>query len=163
MRSGWIFFQASLLVDADGEVVRPWVAWFIDVATKAITGTAVTPGHLSRASILAALRAAVLRTGPYGPAGGIPWERVLWHRTDWRDTTELFILTALRRRATRAHPRADSRGAARNAYGAWLLLLDQGPQAARDLAARLADMLPIVGWDNHRQDVLARTAVPVSG
>ncbi|MFI5620586.1 Mu transposase C-terminal domain-containing protein [Streptomyces sp. NPDC051567] len=64
--------QAPLLVDADGELVRPWVTWFIDVATKAITGTAVTPGHPSRASILAALRAAVLRTGPYGPVGGIP-------------------------------------------------------------------------------------------
>lgn len=64
--------QAPLEVDADGELVRPWVTWFIDVATKTITGTAVTPGYPSRASILAALRAAVLRTGPYGPAGGIP-------------------------------------------------------------------------------------------
>lgn len=64
--------QAPLLVDADGDLVRPWVTWFIDVATKTITGTAVTPGHPSRASILAALRAAVLRTGPYGPAGGVP-------------------------------------------------------------------------------------------
>lgn len=43
--------QAPLVVDADGELVRPWVTWFIDVATKTITGTAVTPGHPSRASI----------------------------------------------------------------------------------------------------------------
>ncbi|RSS56256.1 hypothetical protein EF912_14475 [Streptomyces sp. WAC07061] len=57
--------QAPLVADADGELVRPWVTWSIDVATKAITGTAVTPGHPSRTSILAALRA----------AGGIP-ERV---------------------------------------------------------------------------------------
>ncbi|MGW2651874.1 transposase [Streptomyces sp. NPDC001393] len=64
--------QAPLLVDADGDLVRPWVTWFIDVATKTITGTAVTPGHPSRASILAALRAAILRSGPYGPAGGVP-------------------------------------------------------------------------------------------
>ncbi|MFD5073073.1 Mu transposase C-terminal domain-containing protein [Streptomyces sp. NPDC058369] len=64
--------QAPLPVDADGELVRPWVTWFVDVATKTITGTAVTPGYPSRASILAALRAAVLRTGPYGPSGGIP-------------------------------------------------------------------------------------------
>lgn len=42
--------QAPLVVDADGELVRPWVTWFIDVATKTITGTAVTPGHPSRAS-----------------------------------------------------------------------------------------------------------------
>ncbi|WP_435811681.1 Mu transposase C-terminal domain-containing protein [Streptomyces virginiae] len=64
--------QAPLLVDADGDLVRPWVTWFIDTATKTITGTAVTPGYPSRASILAALRAAVLRTTPYGPAGGVP-------------------------------------------------------------------------------------------
>ncbi|MEU4970062.1 hypothetical protein [Streptomyces smyrnaeus] len=48
--------QAPLLVDAGGKLVRPWVTWFIDVATKTITGTAVTPGHPSRASILTALR-----------------------------------------------------------------------------------------------------------
>ncbi|MEW2418898.1 hypothetical protein AB0953_35240 [Streptomyces sp. NPDC046866] len=56
--------QAPLVVDADGELVRPWVTWFIDVATKTITGTAVTPGHPSRASILAALRA---RRAAYRP------------------------------------------------------------------------------------------------
>ncbi|MEU6896022.1 hypothetical protein ABZ934_30565 [Streptomyces sp. NPDC046557] len=66
------YVQAPLVVDAYGELVRPWVTWFIDVAAKTIMGTAVTPGHPSRTSILAALRAAVLRTGPYGPAGGIP-------------------------------------------------------------------------------------------
>ncbi|MGW8357835.1 hypothetical protein [Streptomyces wedmorensis] len=64
--------QAPLLVDADGDLVRPWVTWFVDTA---ITGTPVTPGVLSRASVLAALRAAVLREEPYGPAGGTP-ERV---------------------------------------------------------------------------------------
>ncbi|WP_443059401.1 Mu transposase C-terminal domain-containing protein [Streptomyces sp. NBC_00435] len=83
--------QAPLVVDADGELVRPWVTWFIDVATKAITGTAVTPGHPSRASILAALRAAVLRTGPYGPAGGIP-EHVRVDRG--RDFLSKTVLTA---------------------------------------------------------------------
>ncbi|MFJ7170196.1 Mu transposase C-terminal domain-containing protein [Streptomyces globosus] len=64
--------QAPLLVDADGDLVRPWVTWFIDTATKVITGTAITPGVPSRASVLAALRAAVLREDPYGPAGGTP-------------------------------------------------------------------------------------------
>lgn len=64
--------QAPLLVDADGDLVRPWITWFIDTATKVITGTAVTPGHPSRASVLAALRAAVVRDDPYGPAGGVP-------------------------------------------------------------------------------------------
>jgi putative transposase len=64
--------QAPLLVDADGDLVRPWVTWFVDTATKVITGTAVTPGVPSRASVLAALRAAVLRVAPYGPAAGAP-------------------------------------------------------------------------------------------
>ncbi|MFE0678662.1 Mu transposase C-terminal domain-containing protein [Streptomyces sp. NPDC058867] len=64
--------QAPLLVDADGDLVRPWVTWFIDTVTKVITGTAVTPGVPSRASVLAALRTAVLREDPYGPAGGVP-------------------------------------------------------------------------------------------
>ncbi|MFI1524866.1 Mu transposase C-terminal domain-containing protein [Kitasatospora cineracea] len=64
--------QAPLRVLADGQLVRPYVTWFIDCATKAITGVAVTPGTPSRASILTALRSAVLRTGPYGPVGGRP-------------------------------------------------------------------------------------------
>lgn len=64
--------QAPVLVDADGTVVRPHVTWFVDTATKAITGLAITPGSPTRASVLAALRAAVLREGPYGPAGGVP-------------------------------------------------------------------------------------------
>ncbi|MFJ5534109.1 Mu transposase C-terminal domain-containing protein [Streptomyces sp. NPDC093261] len=64
--------QAPLLVDADGDLVRPWITWFIDTATKVITGTCVTPGHPSRASALAALRAAVVRDEPCGPAGGVP-------------------------------------------------------------------------------------------
>ncbi|WP_233289166.1 Mu transposase C-terminal domain-containing protein, partial [Kitasatospora sp. MBT63] len=64
--------QAPLRVAAAGRLVRPYVTWFIDCATKAITGVAVTPGTPSRASILVALRSAVLRTGPYGPVGGRP-------------------------------------------------------------------------------------------
>ncbi|WUQ36812.1 transposase family protein [Streptomyces sp. NBC_00234] len=78
-------------MDTDGDLVRPWITWFIDTATKVITGTAVTPGSLSRASVLAALRAAVLRTDPYGPAGGVP-ERVRMDRgKDFLSTT---VITA---------------------------------------------------------------------
>ncbi|WP_344646475.1 transposase family protein, partial [Streptomyces durmitorensis] len=87
--------QAPLVVDADGELVRPWVTWFIDVATKAITGTAVTPGHPSRASILAALRAAVLRTGPYGPAGGVPEHVRVDRGRDFLSKTVLGAFTDL--------------------------------------------------------------------
>lgn len=52
-----------------------WVTWFIDCATNAVTGAAVTPHQPSRDAILAALRIAVSRDepdGPYGPLGGLP-------------------------------------------------------------------------------------------
>ncbi|MER6338221.1 hypothetical protein ABT258_15265 [Streptomyces tendae] len=79
--------QASLLVDADGDLVRPWVTWFIDCATKVITGTAVTPGVPSRAFVLVALRAAVLREEPYGPAGGTPEQVRVDRGKDFLSTT----------------------------------------------------------------------------
>lgn len=61
-------------VELDGELVFPWVTWFIDCATNAITGAAVTPHQPSRDAILAALRIALSRDsdGPYGPIGGLP-------------------------------------------------------------------------------------------
>ncbi|MGW1090945.1 Mu transposase C-terminal domain-containing protein [Streptomyces sp. NPDC002596] len=62
-------------VDLDGELVFPWVTWFIDCATNAVTGAAVTPHQPSRDAILAALRIALSRDepgGPYGPVGGLP-------------------------------------------------------------------------------------------
>ncbi|MGW4825608.1 transposase [Streptomyces sp. NPDC004227] len=64
--------QAPVLVDVDGTARRPWITWFTDCATNAITGVAVTPGDPSRESVLAALRSAVLREAPYGPFGGLP-------------------------------------------------------------------------------------------
>lgn len=64
--------QAAVLVDVEGKARRPWITWFTDCATNAITGVAVTPGDPSRESVLAALRSAVLRDGPYGPFGGLP-------------------------------------------------------------------------------------------
>ncbi|MFE5098073.1 Mu transposase C-terminal domain-containing protein [Streptomyces sp. NPDC056638] len=67
--------QAPVLVDVEGKALRPWITWFTDCATNAIMGVAVTPGHPSRESVLAALRSAVLREDPYGPLGGLP-ERV---------------------------------------------------------------------------------------
>ncbi|MFE9393583.1 Mu transposase C-terminal domain-containing protein, partial [Streptomyces sp. NPDC006784] len=50
------------------------MTWFVDVATKAITGVAVTPHAPARDAVLAALRTSISRTGPYGPAGGLPAE-----------------------------------------------------------------------------------------
>ena len=64
--------QAPVLVDVDGTPRRPWITWFTDCATNTITGIAVTPGHPSRESVLAALRSAILREDPYGPLGGLP-------------------------------------------------------------------------------------------
>ncbi|MBH1935814.1 DDE-type integrase/transposase/recombinase [Streptomyces sp. AV19] len=64
--------QVPVLVDVDGRARRPWITWFTDCATNAITGVAVTPVHPSRESVLAALRSAVLREEPYGPFGGLP-------------------------------------------------------------------------------------------
>ncbi|MEI5710209.1 Mu transposase C-terminal domain-containing protein [Streptomyces brasiliscabiei] len=64
--------QAPVLVAVDGKARRPWITWFTDCATNAITGVAVTPGDPSRESVLAALRSAVLREDPYGPFGGVP-------------------------------------------------------------------------------------------
>ncbi|WCD91305.1 hypothetical protein KPP03845_200266 (plasmid) [Streptomyces xanthophaeus] len=79
----------------------------------------------------------------------------LCQRTDWRATTELLITTALRRRAARHRPEADTVLTARNAHAAWYLLRQEDPEAAAELAAPLADMLAIFGEDDRRGDVLA--------
>lgn len=65
--------QAPLVVTMpDGEPSRAWVTWFEDRGTGHIMGWAVTAGTPHRGSVLAALRSAVLREDPYGPAGGVP-------------------------------------------------------------------------------------------
>ncbi|MBB5108040.1 Mu transposase C-terminal domain-containing protein [Streptomyces spectabilis] len=58
----------------DSQRVFPWVTWFIDCATKAITGAAITPHQPSRDAILAALRMALQRgeNDAFGPIGGLP-------------------------------------------------------------------------------------------
>jgi putative transposase len=66
--------EAPVEVDVEGRSVKPWVTWFVDVATNAVSGTAITPGPPSRESILAALRAAITMEAPYGPPGGLPGE-----------------------------------------------------------------------------------------
>jgi putative transposase len=64
--------QVPVQVDVEGELVRPWVTWFIDCATKVIMGVAVTPHQPSRDAVLATLRCAIDRQEPFGPAGGLP-------------------------------------------------------------------------------------------
>jgi putative transposase len=64
--------EAAVEVAVDGRLVKPWVTWFVDAEHNTIAGTAVTQGAPSRESVLAALRAALLRIDPYGPVGGLP-------------------------------------------------------------------------------------------
>jgi putative transposase len=87
--------QAPLRVDADGDLVPPYVTWFIDCATKAITGLAVTPGYPTCASILAALRSAIVRADPYGPFGGLPEDVRFDRGKDFLSHTVSTALTAL--------------------------------------------------------------------
>ena len=61
--------EVPVEVDAGGQLVRPWVTWFVDAGTNVVCGTAVTPGAPSRESILAALRAAVAMDGAVRAAG----------------------------------------------------------------------------------------------
>ncbi|MFB9180712.1 Mu transposase C-terminal domain-containing protein [Dactylosporangium sucinum] len=64
--------EASVEVDVEGRLIKPWVTWFVDCATNVVLGLAVTPCAPSRESVLAALRAAIAVDEPYGPAGGLP-------------------------------------------------------------------------------------------
>lgn len=86
---------APLRVDADGTLVHPFVTWFIDCATKAITGLAVTPGTPTRASVLAALRSAIVPTAPYGPFGGLPAHVRFDRGRDFLSRTVTAALTTL--------------------------------------------------------------------
>ncbi|MET9323701.1 hypothetical protein ABZX75_26495 [Streptomyces sp. NPDC003038] len=79
----------------------------------------------------------------------------LCQRTDWHGTTELLITTALRCRAARHRPEADTVRTARNAHACWHRLREKDPEAAADRAAPLADMLAILGEDDRCRDVLA--------
>uniref|UniRef100_A0AAU1IBU9 Uncharacterized protein n=1 Tax=Streptomyces sp. NBC_00180 TaxID=2903632 RepID=A0AAU1IBU9_9ACTN len=48
--------HVSVEVLLDGELVFPWVTWFIDCATEVIPGAAITPHQPSRDAILAGPR-----------------------------------------------------------------------------------------------------------
>jgi putative transposase len=65
--------QAPLVVMMpDRTVSKVWVTWFEDRSTSHVMGWTVTAGSAHRGSVLAAVRSAVLREDPYGPAGGLP-------------------------------------------------------------------------------------------
>jgi putative transposase len=64
--------EASVWVDVNGRLRKPWITWFVDCATDGVCGLAVTAGKPNSASIQVALAAAIRRDDPYGPFGGIP-------------------------------------------------------------------------------------------
>ncbi|WP_457467440.1 Mu transposase C-terminal domain-containing protein [Streptomyces sp. TE4109] len=61
-----------VVVMPDRKLSKVWVTWFEDRGTGYVMGWAVTAGSAHRGSVLAAVRASVLREAPYGPAGGLP-------------------------------------------------------------------------------------------
>lgn len=111
-------------VELDGRLVRPWVTWFIDCATDAITGAAITPHQPSRDAILAALRIALSRdasdttSGPYGPIGGLPQLVRLDRGADFlsRTVTEALGVLAVRVQDLPAY-RPDLKGTVENLNG----------------------------------------------
>ncbi|MDI5912407.1 MULTISPECIES: hypothetical protein [Streptomyces] len=62
----------TVVMMPDKELSNVWVTWFEDRGTSNVMGWAVTAGSAHRGSVLAAVRASVLREPPYGPAGGLP-------------------------------------------------------------------------------------------
>lgn len=87
--------EAPVDVDVEGRLVKPWVTWFIDAQTNAVTGTAVTPGPPSRESILATLRAAISLQAPYRPPGGLPQEVRTDRGKDFLSKTVASVLAGL--------------------------------------------------------------------
>ncbi|WP_329167870.1 Mu transposase C-terminal domain-containing protein [Streptomyces sp. NBC_01685] len=64
--------EASVKVLVEGHVRKPWITFFVDCATSAICGLAITPQRPSREAVLVAIRDAVLIDEHHGPFGGIP-------------------------------------------------------------------------------------------
>ena len=92
--------EAPVEVEVGGRLIKPWVTWFVDACHNAIAGTAVTPGPPSRESILAALRAAILRCEPYGPVGGLPAQVRIDQGKDFLSRTVADALGAFAVRVT---------------------------------------------------------------
>jgi putative transposase len=86
--------EAPVEVDVEGRLLKPWVTWFVDAATNAVCGTAVTAGPASRESVLAALRAAISIDSPYGPPGGLPGRVRIDRGKDFLSTTVAAALGA---------------------------------------------------------------------
>ncbi|MFC9200901.1 Mu transposase C-terminal domain-containing protein [[Kitasatospora] papulosa] len=64
--------EASVKVRIEGHIRKPWITFFVDAATSAICGLAITPQRPSREAVLVAIRDAVLIDEHHGPFGGTP-------------------------------------------------------------------------------------------
>jgi putative transposase len=84
--------EASVEVEHEGRLFKPWVTWFIDTKTKIIPGLAVSADAPNRSSVLLALRAALATDEPRLPFGGLP-ERIRVDRG--KDFGSKAVATAL--------------------------------------------------------------------
>lgn len=64
--------QAPVEASLDGQTCSPWITWFVDRAHAAICRVAVSPEAPRRATVLLALRSAMLTGEQTLPLGGIP-------------------------------------------------------------------------------------------
>ncbi|WP_432017658.1 hypothetical protein [Streptomyces hydrogenans] len=78
----------------------------------------------------------------------------LSQRTDWFDTVELLIRTALRRHEAGAEPAQETVRAVQNAHGAWRVLTTEDPDGAMELCEMIAGALDRLGETRRTQDVL---------
>ncbi|MGC0415523.1 hypothetical protein ABIA38_001031 [Embleya sp. AB8] len=124
----------------------PHITRFIDTTTKVVTRVAVTPGHPTRASTPTILRAAALRTEPYGPAGGVPENLRADRGKDFLSTT---VTTAPERSASppaRSRPTAPTSKASSKTSTAPSTACSSPPSPAAhpppSLAAAMADNPP---------------------
>ncbi|MEV6886156.1 Mu transposase C-terminal domain-containing protein [Streptomyces sp. NPDC051135] len=64
--------EASVKVRVEGHIRKPWITFFVDCATSAICGLAISPQRPSREGVLVAIRDAILIDEHHGPFGGVP-------------------------------------------------------------------------------------------
>ncbi|MFD7978763.1 hypothetical protein [Streptomyces sp. NPDC059071] len=121
---------------------------------------AESAGDLTAAAALAAKLEAEL-TARYGPLHPHPVNvatlrasLTLRQGTDWYDTVELLVHTALRRRDAGAQPVQDTVAAARNAHAAWRTLAREDAEGAAELASSVIEVLEQFGESKRTQDVL---------
>ncbi|WP_425505890.1 Mu transposase C-terminal domain-containing protein [Streptomyces typhae] len=155
--------QAPVLVDVEGRARRPWITWFTDCATNAVTGVAVTPGDPSRESVLAALRSAVLREDPYGPFGGVPEKVRVDRGKDFLSRTvtaafDLLDVTVEDLPAYTPHLKGTVEGLNRAVEGMFLAALPGYARQPRPgkRASRPEDEV-LLGFEDFTTQLLART------